>query len=49
MVAWTSGNFVIEHGTRCKKSSISGDAIFLLMEGMRRVDESRDKEKQAAS
>jgi len=49
LVAWTSGEFVIQHGTRCKKSSITGDAIYLLMEGMRRVDESRDKEKQAAS
>jgi len=40
MVRWTAGEFVIEHGQRSRQSSLSKDAIFLLMEGLRLMDES---------
>ncbi|PYT07304.1 MAG: hypothetical protein DMF49_08545 [Acidobacteria bacterium] len=39
MVRWPSGEFVIEHGVRSKKESISHDAMFLLMESLRLMDE----------
>jgi response regulator RpfG family c-di-GMP phosphodiesterase len=39
MVRWTAGEFVIEHGVRTKKKSLDHDAMFLLMEGLRLMDE----------
>jgi CheY-like chemotaxis protein len=39
MVRWTDGEFVIEHGVKCKRSSMDHDAMFLLMEGLRLMDE----------
>jgi len=39
MVKWTSGTFVIEHGVRTRKDSVSHDATFLLMESLRLMDE----------
>ncbi len=48
MVRWVVGEFVIEHGVRSKKSSIEHDAMFLLMEGLRLMDEA-GSEKTAAS
>jgi CheY-like chemotaxis protein len=39
MVRWTTGEFVIEHGLRCKQRSLTQDAMFLLMEGLRLMDE----------
>jgi response regulator RpfG family c-di-GMP phosphodiesterase len=48
MVSWTSGEFVIEHGIECKDHTLKQDAMFLLMEGMRLLDESR-RDAQAAS
>jgi len=47
MVRWSSGEFVIEHGSKSRESSIQKDAMFLLMEGLRMIDEGR--ESQAAS
>ncbi len=47
MVRWSTGEFVIEHGVRSKKSSIELDPMFLLMEGLRLMDESA--ESRAAS
>ena len=44
MVRWQSGEFVIEHGVRTKQNSISADAMFLLMEGLRLMDEEGDAE-----
>ena len=39
MVRWETGTFVIEHGIHTKKSSVSHDAMFLLMESLRLLDE----------
>jgi len=39
MLLWVEGEFVIEHGMRSKKSSIEHDSMFLLMEGLRLIDE----------
>lgn len=41
MVSWTRGDFIIEHGLRPESRSLDHDAMYLVMEGMRRVDESR--------
>jgi response regulator RpfG family c-di-GMP phosphodiesterase len=49
MIRWDSGEFVLEHGVQCKSSSITHDTMFLLMEGMRLMDESREEETQAVS
>lgn len=49
MVRWSSGEFVIEHGVRCKQATLTHDAMFLLMEGLRMIDESRGGGAQAAS
>jgi len=45
MIRWASGEFVIEHGVKTKKTSITHEAMFLLMEGFRLMDE----ESQAAA
>ena len=42
IVSWTSGEFLIEHGVKAKKSSLSGDTMFLLMEGLRLMDETSE-------
>ena len=39
MVCWTSGEFVIEHGLKSKTKTVNKDTMFLLMEGMRLMDE----------
>jgi response regulator RpfG family c-di-GMP phosphodiesterase len=49
MVRWCAGEFVIEHGVRCKQISITQDTMYLLMEGMRLLDESLKGETQAVS
>jgi len=49
MVGWSSGEFVIEHGVKCKRSTLTRDAMYLLMEGLRMIDESQGKGTQAAS
>jgi response regulator RpfG family c-di-GMP phosphodiesterase len=49
IIRWESGEFVLEHGVHCKSSSITRDTIFLLIEGMRLMDESRREEAQAVS
>jgi len=40
MVRWTDGSFVIEHGVQTRSQSIERDAMFLVMEGVRLMDES---------
>jgi hypothetical protein len=40
MVRWTDGSFVIEHGVQTRRRSIERDAMFLVMEGVRLMDES---------
>lgn len=42
MVRWDTGEFVIEHGNKSRGSSIQQDAMFLLMEGLRLMDEGRE-------
>jgi response regulator RpfG family c-di-GMP phosphodiesterase len=39
MVRWGHGSFVIEHGVRTRSHSIERDAMFLVMEGVRLLDE----------
>jgi hypothetical protein len=39
MVTWWSGGFVIQHGTSTPEVTIEEDATFLVMEGLRRLDE----------
>jgi response regulator RpfG family c-di-GMP phosphodiesterase len=39
MVRWRSGEFVIEHGVTVEKTSLQHDAMYLLMEGLRLMDE----------
>ena len=43
LVTWQDGEFVIEHGIPCKRPNLEGDAMFLLMEGLRRMDEAAEK------
>jgi hypothetical protein len=49
MVAWNEGEFVIEHGVRSEDTSLTHDAMYLLMEGLRLLDESRGGDAQAVS
>jgi response regulator RpfG family c-di-GMP phosphodiesterase len=49
MIRWNTGEFVLEHGVQCKSTSITNDTMYLLMEGMRLMDESREEEAQAVS
>jgi response regulator RpfG family c-di-GMP phosphodiesterase len=39
MLRWHGGEFVIEHGVRAKQRTLDQDATFLLMEGLRLIDE----------
>ncbi len=39
IVTWTEGEFLIEHGVKSKKTTLTGDTMFLLMEGLRLLDE----------
>jgi response regulator RpfG family c-di-GMP phosphodiesterase len=39
MLRWNCGEFVIEHGITTKSTTIQNDAMFLLMEGLRILDE----------
>jgi len=39
MVSWTSGEFVIEHGLTTSDKTMDKDTMFLLMEGLRLLDE----------
>jgi response regulator RpfG family c-di-GMP phosphodiesterase len=48
MVSWRSGAFVIQHGVRCKKQTLVADAMYLLMEGMRLMDEAGGTESAAS-
>jgi response regulator RpfG family c-di-GMP phosphodiesterase len=48
MVRWKTGEFVIEHGSKTRRSSIEHDAMFLLMEGLRLIDEDGDEARAAS-
>ena len=39
IVTWTAGEFVIEHGVKSKKNTLTRDTMYLLMEGLRLMDE----------
>ncbi len=39
IVTWTEGEFIIEHGVKTKKNTLTRDTMFLLMEGLRLMDE----------
>ncbi|MDH3628654.1 MAG: response regulator [Acidobacteriota bacterium] len=49
MIRWDDGEFVIEHGVKPKNTTVTADAMFLLMEGMRLIDESGAEGAKAAS
>jgi len=49
MVRWRAGEFMIEHGAKARRYSIDQDAMFLLMEGLRLIDEDGGGEAQTAS
>jgi hypothetical protein len=50
MISWESGNFVIETGVQIDRRSLTKDATYLLIEGLRRMDEAnRDKNEAAGS
>ena len=49
MLRWTRGEFVIEHGVTTKATTIQNDAMFLLMEGLRILDEETAEAAEAAS
>jgi len=48
MVRWNTGEFVIEHGIRTKRVSLEKDAMFLLMEGLRLMDEDNNSASAAS-
>jgi response regulator RpfG family c-di-GMP phosphodiesterase len=39
LMRWSSGEFVIEHGVRTREHTLHHDAMFLVMEGLRLLDE----------
>ena len=39
MLDWNEGTFEIRHGVRTDKKTVDNDAMFLVMEGLRRIDE----------
>lgn len=41
MVGWDRGDFVVEHDIRCAQRTIDMDTMFLVMEGLRRLDEAQ--------
>ncbi len=44
IVTWAAGEFLIEHGVKSKKTTLTGDTMFLLMEGLRLLDETGSSE-----
>jgi hypothetical protein len=44
MIRWTEGEFAIEHGVANKTRTIEADPMYLLMEGLRLLDEEKDPE-----
>ena len=48
MLRWTDGTFVVEHGLKSKPTTIEADAMFLVMEGLRILDEEGSGEAPAA-
>jgi response regulator RpfG family c-di-GMP phosphodiesterase len=44
IVTWSAGEFLIEHGVKSKKTTLTGDTMFLLMEGLRLLDETGTSE-----
>ncbi len=49
MMRWKTGEFVIEHRSRTRRNTIEHDSRFLLMEGLRLIDEGANEETKAAS
>jgi response regulator RpfG family c-di-GMP phosphodiesterase len=39
LIGWSAGEFVIEHGVRTREHTLHRDAMFLVMEGLRLLDE----------
>jgi response regulator RpfG family c-di-GMP phosphodiesterase len=49
MVRWQTGQFVIRHGVKIEEATLKRDGMFLLMEGLRLMDEDAKNEATAAS
>ncbi|HKQ61794.1 MAG TPA: HD domain-containing phosphohydrolase [Candidatus Polarisedimenticolaceae bacterium] len=49
MVRWNTGEFVIEHGVRSTQATLEHDPMFLLMEGLRLMDEDAREDKAKAA
>jgi response regulator RpfG family c-di-GMP phosphodiesterase len=49
MMRWKAGEFVIEHRSRTRRNTIEHDSMFLLMEGLRQIDERASADAKAAS
>ena len=42
MLRWNEGDFTIEHGVRTRKATLDADPMFLVMEGLRLLDEAAE-------
>ena len=42
-VCWNTGSFVIDYGITADRQTLHDDTLFLFMEGLRRIDESRNR------
>jgi response regulator RpfG family c-di-GMP phosphodiesterase len=42
MLRWQEGDFTIEHGVRTRKATLDADPMFLVMEGLRLLDEAAE-------
>lgn len=47
MLRWSEGEFSIEHGVKTKEKTLNQDAMYLLMEGLRLMDEAGREKSQA--
>jgi len=47
MIGWARGEFVVEHELRCTQRTIDLDTMFLVMEGLRRLDEAHEESSES--
>jgi response regulator RpfG family c-di-GMP phosphodiesterase len=48
MLRWSTGEFLIQHGIKAPKDTIDTDPMFLVLEGMRRIDQDGVDEAEAS-
>jgi CheY-like chemotaxis protein len=46
MMRWEAGEFAIQYGVRCDDGSLAQDTMYLVMEGLRRIDESEGADRE---